>query len=173
MATLEQERRAGLTYGEAPRMGWAEEDLAAYLRRKAVRREGVEAHETALEQLRERGLGGRLGVEEAGLGRRQEAGFEFARPLRTAQTGLFRAETREATARTGLAAESLDYARSIRGYRQEQERQKEKRSRKLTDIYEEEPGEGYWESYLEGLRTPGGGRKPLGGRLLEKYLLNY
>lgn len=162
MATMEERRRAGETY-DFGRGGFRGGDLAAYLRRKVARREDVQAHEMELERLRETGLGRRLGVEEAGLGerlataeaglgRRQKAGFEFARPLRTAQTGLFGAQTKEATARAGLTGDIRGYAEQVGGYRLEQERQKAKRAGLLTEAFGEEEEEFDLESLLENLK---------------------
>lgn len=64
------------------RMGFSEEDYAEWLRRRIERREDIQAHETALERMKETGLGERLGKEQ-----------EFQRPEQTARIGEIGART--------------------------------------------------------------------------------
>lgn len=101
------------------KMGFAAEDYEEWLKRGAERREDIQAHEIALERMRETGatgreeiketgLGRRLGVKEAGLGERLGREQEFARPLRTAEIE-----------RRGAQAISFEKAGELAGVRAE------------------------------------------------------
>lgn len=96
MATELELRRHG-------RMGFSEEDYEEWLRRRLEKREDVQAHEVALERMRETGLGERLGREQ-----------EFARPLETAKAGYYGAGAEELRGRGGIAAAELAAEEPVR-----------------------------------------------------------
>jgi hypothetical protein len=158
-------------------------EMEEYIKRGAKRRKtgqeyalelqrAVDAAQMTRTEREQVGETRRLGITETGLGRRLGRTQEFARPLQEAQTGYYGAGAEASRATAGLTRETSDYARTVRPYKQEQERLKEKRAGLLTDIYErelEEPTGAFTNEYIMSLLS-GKAKKPLGKRVYEDYL---
>ena len=114
----------------------------------------------------------RLGITESGLGTRLGREQTFAKPLQAAQVNYYGAGAGKYGAEADVSRESLDYARSVRPYKQEGERLAAKRSGLLTDLYQKELDESpepFSSEYIAQLLS-GKAKKPLGKRIYEDYL---